>query len=245
MGDKLGALPACNLDLTAADAGPCYRSAQQVSVLIDGIGLNCGPDEVLHKLWTQVFNENLHRNGCKDTEQGFVLNLWDIFMWETFNELFIRKKLMIVCHKNSFVSFCMWCECRKHCSLKNQNKAASDFHLLKHDIILEEAVNLLLIIIIYSVSYLLCTKAFRLFPGFFKIFILPNVSLEKHTFNCTSTFSLELLCNSMTNPPYINMPAHDCASFNSARPWSCHSDHTGWEGVTATTSRRKSSMNAT
>lgn len=75
MGDKMGTFPACNLDLSAGDARPCYSSAQQVSVLIDGIGLNCGPDEVLHKLCTQVFNENLNRNGGQDTEQGFVLRL--------------------------------------------------------------------------------------------------------------------------------------------------------------------------
>lgn len=75
MGDKMGTLPARDLDLTASDAGPCYRSAQQVSVLIHGIGLNCRPDEVLHKLCTQVFNENLHRNGGQDTEQSFVLSL--------------------------------------------------------------------------------------------------------------------------------------------------------------------------
>lgn len=87
MGDKMGTLPTCNLHLPAGDAGPCYCSAQQVSVLIDGIGLNCGPDEVLHKVCAQVFDENLNGNGGQDTEQSFhevfdSVNLWDIFMWK-------------------------------------------------------------------------------------------------------------------------------------------------------------------
>jgi len=77
MRDKLGLLSARNLDLTAGDAGPSYRRAQQVSVLIDGIGLNRGPDEVLHKLWTQVLNENLHKNESQDTHthMGIMLSL--------------------------------------------------------------------------------------------------------------------------------------------------------------------------
>lgn len=59
VGDKLGALLASDLHLPASDAGPRYSGAQQVPVLIDGVGLNCGPDEVLHELGTQVFNKNL------------------------------------------------------------------------------------------------------------------------------------------------------------------------------------------
>lgn len=59
MGDKLGTLFPCNLNLTTGNARPCYGSAHQVPVLIDCIGLNWRPDEVLHKLFAQVFNENL------------------------------------------------------------------------------------------------------------------------------------------------------------------------------------------
>lgn len=62
MGDKVGPLRACNLNQLAGDAGPCQRRPQQVSVLINSIGLNRGPNEVLHKLSTQVLNENLHNN---------------------------------------------------------------------------------------------------------------------------------------------------------------------------------------
>lgn len=72
MGDKVGVLPSCDLDQPAGDAGPCQRSAQQVSVLVNGIGLNRGPNEVLHKLCTQIFNENLHRNRGRDEDHGFV-----------------------------------------------------------------------------------------------------------------------------------------------------------------------------
>ena len=60
MRDKLGTLSACNLDLTAANTGPCYGGAQQVPVFIDCICLHCRPDEVLNELFAQIFNENLH-----------------------------------------------------------------------------------------------------------------------------------------------------------------------------------------
>lgn len=72
MGDKVGILPSCDLDQLAGDAGSCQRGAQQVPVLINGIGLNRGPNEVLHKLGTQIFNENLHRNRGQDQEHDFV-----------------------------------------------------------------------------------------------------------------------------------------------------------------------------
>lgn len=64
MGDVLGALLTRNLHLTSGDAGPGYRSAQQVAVLIDGIGLDCRPDELFHKLCTQVFDEDLTEQTC-------------------------------------------------------------------------------------------------------------------------------------------------------------------------------------
>lgn len=59
MRDKICTLCPCDLDQLTADAGPCQRRAQQVPVLVDSIGLNRRPDEVLHELFTQVLNENL------------------------------------------------------------------------------------------------------------------------------------------------------------------------------------------
>lgn len=62
VGNKICPLCLCDLGELAADAGPCQRRSQQVPVLIDAIGLDCRPDEVLHKLLTQVLDENLLRN---------------------------------------------------------------------------------------------------------------------------------------------------------------------------------------
>lgn len=59
MRDKLGAFPDGNLHQLAGNAGPRNRGAQQVPVLINGIGLQGRPDKILHKLCTDVFNENL------------------------------------------------------------------------------------------------------------------------------------------------------------------------------------------
>lgn len=73
MGDKLGAFSACNLNLTTGDARPRYRSAQQVPVFVDCIRLNSRPDEILHKLFSQVFNENLRRNRRTEREQASLL----------------------------------------------------------------------------------------------------------------------------------------------------------------------------
>lgn len=70
MRDKLGSLPACDLHQLAGDAGPCDGRAQQVSVLINGIGLHGWPDEVLHKLCTHVFNENLGFGHMDSHEDG-------------------------------------------------------------------------------------------------------------------------------------------------------------------------------
>lgn len=57
----LGSLPPRNLNLALGDAGPSQRGAQQVSVLVDGVGLNCGQDEVLHELGAKVFDKDLDR----------------------------------------------------------------------------------------------------------------------------------------------------------------------------------------
>lgn len=62
VGYKIGALRLCDLGELAADARPCERRSEQVPVLIDSIGLDCRPDEVLHKLLTQVLDKNLLRN---------------------------------------------------------------------------------------------------------------------------------------------------------------------------------------
>lgn len=62
VGNEICPLCLCDLGEQAADAGPCQRRSQQVAVLIDAIGLDCRPDEVLHKLLTQVLDENLLRN---------------------------------------------------------------------------------------------------------------------------------------------------------------------------------------
>lgn len=84
MGNKLGTLSACNFNLTPADAGACYRSAHQVPVLIHSISLNCGPDEILHKLCTQVLNENLNKNSSQanylDYRSHITLNK-DMFLF--------------------------------------------------------------------------------------------------------------------------------------------------------------------
>lgn len=68
VGDKLSALLERDLNLTAGDAGPSDRSAHQVPVLIDGVGLYCRPDEVFHKLCAQIFDKNLARN--RHTQTG-------------------------------------------------------------------------------------------------------------------------------------------------------------------------------
>lgn len=60
MGDKLGILAERDFHQLAGDAGPRQRGSQQVAVLINAVGLHRGPDEVLHKLHTEVFDENLH-----------------------------------------------------------------------------------------------------------------------------------------------------------------------------------------
>lgn len=65
MGDVLGALLAGDLDLAAGDAGACHRSAQQVAVLVDGVGLDGRPDELLHKLRPQVLDEHLGEGGAR------------------------------------------------------------------------------------------------------------------------------------------------------------------------------------
>lgn len=98
MGDKLGTLPARDFNLMAGDAGPCQSSAQQVPVLIHSIGLNRGTDELLHKLCTQVLNENLDRNRGQATEQSFVFSLSfiasvDYFHMRNIYELFINHLL--------------------------------------------------------------------------------------------------------------------------------------------------------
>ena len=59
MGYVLRALPLGDLHLAAGDAGPGHRGAQQVPVLVDGVGLDRRPDELLHELPLQVLDEDL------------------------------------------------------------------------------------------------------------------------------------------------------------------------------------------
>lgn len=59
MRDVLRPLLTGNPDLVTGDAGPGDGGAQQVPVLIDGVGLHRGPDEVFYKLSTQVLDEHL------------------------------------------------------------------------------------------------------------------------------------------------------------------------------------------
>lgn len=59
MGDVLCPLLAGDLDLATGDAGSGDGGAQQVAVLIDGVGLHQSPDELFYKLSTQVLNEHL------------------------------------------------------------------------------------------------------------------------------------------------------------------------------------------
>lgn len=57
--DVLRPLLTGDLDLAPGDAGPGDGGAQQVSVLIDGVGLQRAPDELFYKLSTQVLNKHL------------------------------------------------------------------------------------------------------------------------------------------------------------------------------------------
>lgn len=62
MGDVLRPLPLGDLHLPAGDAGPGDGGAQQVAVLVYCVGLDRGPDELLHKLLAQVLDEDLGRS---------------------------------------------------------------------------------------------------------------------------------------------------------------------------------------
>lgn len=67
MGDILSPFLAGYLHLPAGDAGSRHRGPQQVAVLIDGAGLQRRPDELLHKLHSQVLDEHLpYGSGSKE-----------------------------------------------------------------------------------------------------------------------------------------------------------------------------------
>ena len=68
MGDILSSFFAGNLDLPPSDAGASYGGAHQVPVLINCIGLDCGPDEVLHKFFTEIFNVYLQQTAFTSTQ---------------------------------------------------------------------------------------------------------------------------------------------------------------------------------
>lgn len=103
MGNKLGPFPACNFNLAAADAGACYCRAHQVTVLIHGIGLNCGPDEILHKLCAQVLNENLHRSRSQGTAEHTV-SQYHITLLKHMFLFLLFSFITIECNRESFIN---------------------------------------------------------------------------------------------------------------------------------------------
>lgn len=162
MGNKLGTLSACNFNLTPADAGACYCGAHQVPVLIHSIGLNCGPDEILHKLCTQVLYENLNKSRSQATEKHNYLD---------YRSHITLNKDMFLFLMWSFITIAWQC-----------HREPSYLALVSSVEVLSTAAKMQNISSYFIVSHLLCTEGFCLFPGSFKIFILPNVSLERDTF---------------------------------------------------------------
>lgn len=60
----LGPLTPGNFHLFASYARPGERGAQEIAVLIEGTGLNSGPDELFHKLPAHILNEHLKGEEC-------------------------------------------------------------------------------------------------------------------------------------------------------------------------------------